>query len=449
MRVRKAFVFGVLALVLIALGVGGTLLFHSPNEKVTARKSEPVVTTQVESKSLQASVSGEGTFTTSGSAQILVGAPSGMLGVVTKNLLNDQDSVSWCEPVAEVSGRPIFVLPGAIPAYRDLSFGDQGDDVRRLQQALKQCGLLTVVDGDFGILTERAVELLYKTAGYQAVRDSTQALTPVDTVATGEAGISGTQSSSASASSDKTDAVFRSASFVNAKLTEVGEGQETPKAADTDEETANPSSDTEAEPEKPSPFVAPRGEIYFFSELPTVSNVAKPGTRTDGQSVVTLNFAGDFFDIKLSADQKLAVAQGQTLEITYGDWSSEATLPELPVSPKFDDQGNPYFPVRIELGNDAPQGSYDNTGQFLIDATSSTVFETVIPVSALYQTADGTQYVLTVTEDATTVNGVTASPRLEQLTVTVLESASGYVAVEPVSGQLVAGDTVAVGSTSQ
>jgi len=39
-----------------------------------------------------------------------------------------------------VSGRPVFVLQGAQPAYRDLGPGAVGDDVRQLQESLARLG---------------------------------------------------------------------------------------------------------------------------------------------------------------------------------------------------------------------------------------------------------------------------------------------------------------------
>src|SRR5262245_38262117 len=40
----------------------------------------------------------------------------------------------------EVSGRPVFVLEGALPMYRGLRPAAQGDDVRQMETALKRLG---------------------------------------------------------------------------------------------------------------------------------------------------------------------------------------------------------------------------------------------------------------------------------------------------------------------
>ena len=49
-----------------------------------------------------------------------------------------------------------FILPPS-PVVRALKKGDKGDDVRQLQAALVDAGYTISIDGDFGIMTQRAV----------------------------------------------------------------------------------------------------------------------------------------------------------------------------------------------------------------------------------------------------------------------------------------------------
>ncbi|MFJ7776423.1 peptidoglycan-binding protein [Streptomyces yangpuensis] len=69
--------------------------------------------------------------------------------------------------VAEVSGRPVLLLPGRFPAYRDLKAGDKGPDVQQLQRALQPL-YGTAVNGTYGPATVEAVRKLYAAAGYEA-----------------------------------------------------------------------------------------------------------------------------------------------------------------------------------------------------------------------------------------------------------------------------------------
>jgi peptidoglycan hydrolase-like protein with peptidoglycan-binding domain len=66
-----------------------------------------------------------------------------------------------------VDGRPVFVLPGAIPMHRDLGPGDRGPDVRQLERALARLGLRPgAVDGLYDADTEAAVAAFYLRRGW-------------------------------------------------------------------------------------------------------------------------------------------------------------------------------------------------------------------------------------------------------------------------------------------
>src|SRR5439155_958821 len=66
-----------------------------------------------------------------------------------------------------VDGRPVFVLPGAIPMHRDLRPGDHGQDVRQLERALKNLGFNPgAVDGHYDSATAGAVSAFYLHPGW-------------------------------------------------------------------------------------------------------------------------------------------------------------------------------------------------------------------------------------------------------------------------------------------
>jgi peptidoglycan hydrolase-like protein with peptidoglycan-binding domain len=73
--------------------------------------------------------------------------------------------------VMEVSGRPVIVLVGRLPSYRDILPGVSGPDVRQLQRALTRLGLLRQATGPNGVFdarTRAAVAGLYRARGYPA-----------------------------------------------------------------------------------------------------------------------------------------------------------------------------------------------------------------------------------------------------------------------------------------
>ncbi|MGR9012407.1 MAG: peptidoglycan-binding protein [Gammaproteobacteria bacterium] len=66
------------------------------------------------------------------------------------------------------SGRPLFVLQGGIPAYRDLVPGISGNDVLQLEQGLKRLGFDPgPIDGSYDQQTSSAIAEWYKSAGWE------------------------------------------------------------------------------------------------------------------------------------------------------------------------------------------------------------------------------------------------------------------------------------------
>jgi peptidoglycan hydrolase-like protein with peptidoglycan-binding domain len=70
--------------------------------------------------------------------------------------------------ILSASGRPVFVLQGQVPTYRDLVPGTTGDDVRQLEQALERLGFNPgPVDGAYDQQTSAAVAAWYKSKGWE------------------------------------------------------------------------------------------------------------------------------------------------------------------------------------------------------------------------------------------------------------------------------------------
>jgi peptidoglycan hydrolase-like protein with peptidoglycan-binding domain len=87
--------------------------------------------------------------------------------------------------ILTTSGRPVFVLQGQMPAYRDLSLGAKGNDVRQLEEALKRLGFDPgAVDGEFDQNTSAAVADWYESAGYEAFGPTAEQLTNLRTLDT-------------------------------------------------------------------------------------------------------------------------------------------------------------------------------------------------------------------------------------------------------------------------
>lgn len=69
--------------------------------------------------------------------------------------------------ILRASGRPVFVLQGRTPAYRDLAPGVAGEDVRQLQRALARLGHYPgEASGSYDEATARAVTAWYRASGW-------------------------------------------------------------------------------------------------------------------------------------------------------------------------------------------------------------------------------------------------------------------------------------------
>lgn len=70
--------------------------------------------------------------------------------------------------ICTASGRPVFILQGATPAYRDIVPGTSGADVQQLEEALKRIGFDPgPVDGHFDTKTSDAIAAWYKAKGFE------------------------------------------------------------------------------------------------------------------------------------------------------------------------------------------------------------------------------------------------------------------------------------------
>ena len=161
-----------LAAVIVASGIGwfAGRQIQSPAE-IAARTAPPkasLIAVPVEERTLSSEVVVRGT--------VRFGAPQSV-SLPTSPLKPGKSIVSTA-PVkgAEltdgavaftVSGRPVFVMEGAQPAYRDMAPGTVGTDVQQLEAGLLRYGFDPgPIDGVYDQQTEAAVAAWYQSAGY-------------------------------------------------------------------------------------------------------------------------------------------------------------------------------------------------------------------------------------------------------------------------------------------
>ncbi|MEU2234446.1 peptidoglycan-binding protein [Streptomyces vietnamensis] len=160
-------------MLLAGAGVVASTLIKSPSQ-AAAEAGPPersVLTSPVEHRVLTSSVIVRGQVVAGQSVDVapqVAAGEGGAAPVVTKLPVKQGDRLKAGQVLLEVSGRPVFALPGRIPVYRDLKPGAEGDDVRQLQKALQGLGHSTGGDtaGTFGEGTKAALNAFYAAIGY-------------------------------------------------------------------------------------------------------------------------------------------------------------------------------------------------------------------------------------------------------------------------------------------
>jgi hypothetical protein len=166
-RVRFLLVLVVGSLVCAAVGYGAALTVASSSGADPTPPRAPV-TARVQFRRLSSSVivRGDGRFADPATVPLRVDAP---VPIVTRTPIPIGGLVEPGAVLVEVTGRPVIVLPGRLPAYRDLVVGDTGPDVVQLKQALGGLGYDAgdPDDDTFTRQTAAAAATLYQRLGYR------------------------------------------------------------------------------------------------------------------------------------------------------------------------------------------------------------------------------------------------------------------------------------------
>jgi peptidoglycan hydrolase-like protein with peptidoglycan-binding domain len=168
-RARALAVVVGVAVVAAAIAWLATRSLTSPEDaRFEARAPEPsLITVAVEARTLSSNVVFRGTVLFSDTTEITVDAAGDAAPVVTGGLPAVGTELGEGSVVVEVSGRPVLLLEGVLPAYRDLRPGGRGEDVRQLEVALERLGFDPGPDdGVYDLATEAAVSAWYRALGY-------------------------------------------------------------------------------------------------------------------------------------------------------------------------------------------------------------------------------------------------------------------------------------------
>jgi peptidoglycan hydrolase-like protein with peptidoglycan-binding domain len=318
---------------------------RSPSEVAVVPPRPVVLTAAVEARPLQAEVAGDGIVVLDQLSQIHAVASQANDLVVSSVPRAVGARLEWCLPLIELSDRPVFALQGAVPAYRDLKVGDVGEDVARLQDALRGCGF-TIKDraGSFQAGTRDAVSAMYKRAGYSIPR--------------------------------------------------------LPAAGPVAVEAVSP--DAAAPPTAPPLVVSvPKAEIQFLVRDGTVSAVAALGDRVGEDPVMTVATAPPVFRATVAPMDVPRLERGQPVTVVIGARKVQVSLPPPPDAPVLDSTtGDAQYLVDLPLPDEGVPWPAGVSGHFTVTIGAASVQPYVVPVTALYARGDGTTYVLRAPDGA-------------------------------------------------
>lgn len=480
-RKRISAVLLVLALVVVS-AIGGWLAgstIQSPAEAAarTAPPQPSPILVPVEERVLTSDIIARGTArfgrpqTISLASSTLKADPGIITTLPTRDTQLDEGDV-----LLTVSGRPVFVLQGPIPAYRDLVPDISGDDVLQLEQGLARLGFDPgPMDGLYDEATSAAVtnwtlaagfepfgataeqlaqirtleqELTIATNAQLAAEESAATASLAVTAARAEAGAA-IQAAKAEVTTAGTNA-DRELAQTTARATQLA-GEVAIRAALDDQANAERDAQLAADmvvqitsdletARRDAAEKAPLDELVFMPDLPLrVEQLeVEVGDEASGP-VMTVTNNQLAIDSSLPLDEAPLVKPGMAVAIDETDLGINATGEVSRVAANPGTDGVDGFHIYFEVLVDENPVSLDGFSLRLtipVESTGGVV--TAVPISALSLAADGGSRVQ-----------VDNNGSLEFVAVEPGLSSAGFVEVTPIDGQLEPGQLVVIGFENQ
>ena len=441
------------AVVSLLIGVGAMQFIVSPAE-LAARTAPPdagPVTAPVEKRAIENTVLTRGEVTYADAVKLTIDAGSAENRPVVTGHVPEVGAVLNAGSVAlELAGRPVVVLPGDLPAYRDLSIGMRGPDVSQLKHALAAMGYGSgdLASDAYDWNTANAVGAMYEQLGYPAPSRAENSATDIRSaersLRSARVELSRTQTALDLAAEAGTPNLTAEVAARDAAAEEVAEAQQSLAQAQED-----------ALPKLPS------SEVAFLSGLPRrVDEVTvKRGALLEGSPMVvsgaTLAIVGT-----ISAQDAALLPEGATASYSGPDGSERtATLTLIEESTpatggdgsgenpggsaKSGDAASKRMSVRFDPGELTPEDIAALRGsnvRLRIPVASTGGEVLAVPIAALSADAAGGDRVELVTGEPDGKN-----TRTETVTVTAGLAADGFVEVSSSDKRIAPGARVVVG----
>lgn len=313
--------------------------------------------------------------------------------VITGMYVHPGQSVKSGEVIAEVSDRPVYLLQGPLPLWRDLVPGESGKDVMELQAALAHLNFSSGYDsyGYFGPGTEEAVAAFYQSIGYPM---------PVESI--GASNVSPTAPSQLPGNS------------------------------------SGHSKDVASKPAIEA--IVPMSEAWFVPDLPAIalSVGAQEGDHSPS-SLITLAEGGLQLKGQLDPSEASLIRTGMNVvvysQVTGFSGIGRVASMGAEVAASANNGGAAYVPIGIRAAKPWPASLNGQNVEITITAVTTGKAVLAVPVAAVSSDASGQSEV--VIEDRDGIE--------HRIHVRTGMSADGYVAIQSASPMLVAGTQAVVG----
>jgi HlyD family secretion protein len=435
---RQRIVLGV-AVVCAVASTGGLVAstFVKSPEQARADTSAPpptLLTSLVQRRVLATTIVTRGSVVPASTVEVTPVVADAGAQVITGVRVKSGDNVQAGEVLLAVSGRPLIVLPGKLPAYRDIKPGDSGDDVRQLQNALKTLG--HYADGDpggrFGPNTKTAVRKLYARLGYD-VPDTG-----------GPGGVA--DRPALVAARDAVEAAQRAWMALNRRISagdQPGPADEPwpVQLAEADSRLQR-ARQVEADLITRTGPKMPLAEFVFLADFPARVSAfnAKVGDAVKAP-LITLAVGELAVAVKARPEQATLVRPGMPVQMVSETLGQQATATVTGVGevtkPHGEATTTPYLPLTITPTQPLATSWAGLDVRVTITSAQTAAEVLVVPLSAVSAGADG----------RTTVSVVEHTGRSTTVEVRAGVSGDGFVEVTPISGELREGDRVVVSSS--
>lgn len=394
----------------------------------------------VEKRVLTETMTLRGSVKAAGETAVVIspaGGPEAELTVVTVTPVAAGEDVSAGDVLLELSGRPVILLQGSVPLYRDLQPGDRGDDVGQLQASLESLGYYEGArDGEFGAAMAASVQKMYADRGYDALEVG-------DPVALREAERAVTSARDAVAASTAGPAEPRGSGAATGGADDAARSK---RAAERDLQSAI---DRLEDLQRTTGAYLPRAEVVVVPDVTarvdslgvgvgyTAGSSTPSGEEEEVDATLRLSWGSLTASALASPSQKELLTTGMVVEIAdeFGGWSGSGRIAAVAEEPSLV-EGETGHVVTLEADGEAFPAELAGAGVG-ITARSVRTPEAilVVPISALTSGAGGEAVVRREREGES-----------ESVAVDIGIEGDGFVEVTPRSADdLREGDMVVVG----